>query len=440
MENTEEVNVKNEVQGMIDKTVTEKATEINKSLEETKKTIEKSLEDKTTETEGKVSAAEAKIKSLEEQTETLKKDLDEKTETIKELGKSLKDNAETKARRETYKQIICKSVSENADKIKGLSGTGQNFEVLKAADTITVTGNLLNADGSPNTSYITDFEQGITPIQQRVPFMRELARTTAINTKYAEWVEEGEGEGDAGMTKEGVLKPLTDTKWVVRSAETKKVAARSKFSMETLEDIDWAAAEIANDLSSKVLLKEDTQILKGDGTGDNYKGVLAYAQPFTVSATVNPEFYQKVSGANRLDVLRTAVAMIASDEFMPNVILLHPVDAAMMDMTKDLTDNYILPPFTTAQGVDVRNVLIKENTGIDRGTFLVADMTKANYRIRKDLRIEFGRDGDDFSKNMFTAIAEVRGVHYIKENHKKAFIKGSFASAITMINATVPTP
>jgi len=236
------------------------------------------------------------------------------------------------------------------------------------------------------------------------------------------------------MVAEKGKKPQTDTKWIVRNEKTKKVAVRTKVSEETLEDIDWAAVEIASDLSSKVLLKEDSQILSGDGTGENYKGVLLYAQPFAVSATVNSEFYQKVKGANRLDVLRTAVAVIASDEFMPNVILLHPVDAALMDLTKDLNDNYILPPFTTAQGVDVRNVVIKENTGITKGTFLVADMTKSNYRIRKELGIEFGRSGEDFENNLYTIIAELRGVHYIKENHKKAFVKGNFETAITMLN------
>ena len=437
MENPEEKNVKEEVQGMITKSVDEKAVEVNKSLEETRK----SLETKHSESAERITASEAKIKSLEEQAAETKKELEEKTETIKELGKSLKENKVEKQRKETYAEIIRKSVIEKAEEIKKLDSSEAKIKVEKAADVVTIGGSLIDGDGNAATGYISDFEQGVTNIQRRTPNMRNLVRTRGITTAYAKWVEEVEGQGSPAPTGENVTKPQMDIKWLENEAKVKKIPVFTKISEEALEDIEWAADEIASELSEKVLIEEDNQILNGDGTGDNYKGIMAYAPVFTVSSAANTAFYQKIAGANRLDVLRTAVAIIASKNFSANTIILNPVDAALIDMTKDLTNNYILVPFTTVNGTELRRITIIEDNGIDVNKFLVGDMSKSNYRIRKDLSIIFGREKDDLTKNLYTIVAELRGCHYIKNNHVNAFLKGEFTTAITMLDeVTTVTP
>jgi hypothetical protein len=60
-------------------------------------------------------------------------------------------------------------------------------------------------------------------------------------------------------------------------------------------------------------------------------------------------------------------------------------------------------------------------------------MSKSNYRVRRDLSIVIGRDADDLTKNLYTVVAEIRGCHYIKNNHVGAFVKGTFSTAITAI-------
>ena len=134
-----------------------------------------------------------------------------------------------------------------------------------------------------------------------------------------------------------------------------------------------------------------------------------------------------------MDVLRTAVALIRKNKFRANYIAINPVDAALMDMEKGTDGHYILPPFVTADGTKVAGTTVIESFSIDEGSFLVGDFTKSNLRIREEININLGYENDDFTKNMVTILAEMRAVHYIKKHHVKAFVKGTFAAAITAI-------
>ena len=81
----------------------------------------------------------------------------------------------------------------------------------------------------------------------------------------------------------------------------------------------------------------------------------------------------------------------------------------------------------------VKGVPVIENVGITAGTFLVGDFTKSNLRIREDLNIQVGYVNDDFTKNLMTILCEARAVHYVKANHYKAFVKGTFSTAKTAL-------
>ena len=50
--------------------------------------------------------------------------------------------------------------------------------------------------------------------------------------------------------------------------------------------------------------------------------------------------------------------------------------------------------------------------------------------------IEIGLDGNDFTKNMRTILAEWRGQLFIQENDQTAFVTGTFATT----NAALETP
>jgi HK97 family phage major capsid protein len=197
-----------------------------------------------------------------------------------------------------------------------------------------------------------------------------------------------------------------------------------------IQDLPFMQREINTELMELVALKLDSQILSGDGTGNNLVGILQNAIAWSAGS-----FALTVPLANELDVLRVAIAQIETALFQANYIIMHPTDVAKFDTNKTSTGEYTQPMiYTDLNGVKRYNgIEIISNTGITVGTFLVGDFTKSNLRVREDMNIQVGFVNDDFTKNLFTVLCEARATHYVKTNHYGAFVKGTFSTAKTAL-------
>ena len=319
-----------------------------------------------------------------------------------------------------------KSFSDQIELLKKSSGNNVNLDV-KAATSITL--------GSyAGTALTTEIDRSIVGPQTNMPFFRDIVNVAPIRGNKVTWINKSAVSNGAGMTAEGASKTQISWTYSEESADVKKITAYVKVSKEALDDLDFLRSEINTDLRQEIELKLDEQIAEGSGVGQNLKGILTYAPTFAVAGT---SLAAAVDGANRLDVLRSAVALIRKAKFRANYIAINPVDAALMDMEKGNDNHYILPPFVTADGTRVAGTTVIESFSIDEGSFLVGDFTKSNLRIREEININLGYENDDFTKNMVTILAEMRAVHYIKLHHVPAFVKGTFAAAIALIKKPV---
>ena len=319
-----------------------------------------------------------------------------------------------------------KSFSDQIELLKKSSGNNVNLDV-KAATSITL--------GSyAGTALTTEIDRSIVGPQTNMPFFRDIVNVAPIRGNKVTWINKSAVSNGAGMTAEGAAKTQISWTYSEESADVKKITAYVKVSKEALDDLDFLRSEINTDLRQEIELKLDEQIAEGSGVGQNLKGILTYAPTFAVAGT---SLAAAVDGANRLDVLRSAVALIRKAKFRANYIAINPVDAALMDMEKGNDNHYILPPFVTADGTRVAGTTVIESFSIDEGSFLVGDFTKSNLRIREEININLGYENDDFTKNMVTILAEMRAVHYIKLHHVPAFVKGTFAAAIALIKKPV---
>ena len=323
-------------------------------------------------------------------------------------------------------QFESKAVADAIHALKNNRAASVPLEV-KAVTSITL--------GSyAGTSLTTEIDRSIIAPPTNMPFFRNIVNVAPIRGNKVTWINKSATEGAAGMTAEGAAKTQISWTYSEDNADVKKITAYVKVSKEALDDLDFLRSEINTDLRQEIELKLDEQIAEGSGVGQNLKGILTYAPAFAVAGT---SLAAAVDGANRLDVLRSAVALIRKAKFRANYIAINPVDAALMDMEKGDDNHYILPPFVTADGTRVAGTTVIESFSIDEGSFLVGDFTKSNLRIREEININLGYENDDFTKNMVTILAEMRAVHYIKLHHVPAFVKGTFAAAIALINKPV---
>ena len=405
------------------------------------KELEKLIDDGLNEVKSKVdtvtketkSELTAEIKALEQKLEEVKgagatlEYVEKMQSQLNELELSLKNKVqntiETKSIREQLGEIFNEEKTINTLKeLSEKSNTNLRFEI-KAVGTIL----RANYTGSIGTTY---FDSEIAKAPKRKPFLRDIVRSFPVNADTITFVDKFAKDGGAGMTAEGAKKSQIDWRYEEKDVKVQKATCFVKVSKEALQDLAFLQSEINGELMDEVKLKLDSEIYNGNGTAPELKGILTYVSDMVVTGT---PFNAKIDKANEFDVLRVAAALIANNGFQANYALVNPMDSAKMDLTKSSEGVYIMPPFTTADGQNIAGLTVVENTGVAVGSFVVGDFSKSNLAIREEVNINIGYENDDFTKNLVTILAEMRAAHYIKEQHKKAFVKGTFESAITLI-------
>lgn len=369
------------------------------------------------------------IKEADGKSTALKTLLEEMQSQHDKLSAKVKDFAtgtenKVKSWNEQTEEGLEKHIESLSSMKDNMKAPGVSFS-MKAAGTITIAGNY-----SGGTVGLSSFDPEFARIQRRKPFMRELVRVLTTDNLYIAWAEQANPDpGVAGQVAEGAAKPQTDFDMIERSAKVEKTAVWIKVSKEALADIKFLRSEIDTELRELVELKLDEQILSGNGVSPNLKGILEYAPTFVNSGL-------SVSTANRYDVLIAAIAQVVAANFMPDTVVLNPVDFYQMQLTKDSQGRYLIPPFLSDGNLNVGGLRVVPNNGVTAGTFLVGDFKKDNLAIREEFNVQIGYVNDDFTKNLVTILAELRAVNYIKTNHVNAFVKGTFSVAEWLLEAT----
>jgi HK97 family phage major capsid protein len=349
--------------------------------------------------------------------------------------KSLKEVAPV-AQFKSVEQELVDQLSLKKSEIDSIKDGDSKKIVLsvKAAATMT-TGNVTAVGTGGLSMLLNQFESGITPLPRSAPFFADLFASAPTSGNTISYAEMKNPDGGAGMTGEGSAKTQADFDLVEAKTNVRKITSYIKTSKEALDDIPALAGEINNELVTLIKLKKDSEVLSGAGTGNTLSGVITNATAFTGGALA-----LAVVTPNNYDVLVAGITQIATAEvisgqpagFMANVIVMNPSDVALMKLTKDANKNYIFP-VTLPGSTSVMEVPVISNARMTAGDFLIMDSSKGNLRIKEDITLSVGYENDDFTKNLVTILAEMRLAFYIKSQHVKAFVKGTFSTAITAL-------
>ena len=358
------------------------------------------------------------------------KDLETKGEEVTALKTSIEEvilrvlDLENKGVPANVAQTLETLLAEKAEDLKAMkdNSSGSVRIAFKVAGTMALSTNV--------TGQIPQAERetGITRIVRRNPFILELVNVGSIMSNVWEWVEQKNLDGGAAMTAEGAAKSQADFDLVLASATVKKVTAYIKVTKEMLDDVALMRSEIDQELTELINLKIDEQLLSGAGSGNNLTGIITNATAWAAGA-----FALSIPTPTKWDVLRTAINQVRVNLFEPTYIVMHPTDVTSMELSKDSTGQYIMPPFAAVDGSIVSGIRVVANTGVTIDKFLVGDFNKAGVRFREGLTINVGYENDDFTKNLVTILAEARLVQRVKSNHYGAFVYGDFSDAVTAL-------
>ena len=382
----------------------------------------KSLDDMKKEMEG--FATDEQLKGIQEKVDKQINEMKNLQNAYEKQMKAMKSKAE-KSIKDQFKSAFL----EKKDELIKLKDSPDNSVIIKAPVPMTFTASVT---GDHVARVEIDTERYETP--RRSPFVAELVNVGNTNAKTYYYVEKVNREGGATMTAEGAVKPQLDWEYEETSLSPKKLPVIVTISKEMLDDIPNIVNDVYDEIRESIELAMDDQLLNGDGTGDNITGIAENATPFTAGGLAN-----EVTSANKLDVLRAAIAQVSRSEYTPTRIVLSVDDHALLDLQKGDDGHYLMPPFISSGGMVVAGISIVSNTNVPNDTFYVGDFSRYKVKIREGIVIDVGYRGsaDDWVKNFVSFRGEMRFFGFIPASHFGAIVSGTFTVAEALLDPDV---
>lgn len=267
-----------------------------------------------------------------------------------------------------------------------------------------------------------DMRMDIISLPFRKQRVRSLINVGTTSAPVIDYLRHTGGEGGVGFQTEGALKAQADFDFQLVQETVKTIAVFAVVTKQMLADIPRLANFLSNQLTNKWFDFEDFQIVNGDGTGDNFKGLLNQAPTYVpTDGTENTYF----------EYLVDAISQIENINFEANGILMNPLDFKNLLTYKSTTGEFNHPGLI--YGAD--NILrlygtpIVKNNAIAKGTGLVGDFTQAELLVRDGLTFDMSYDdSDNFRKNKVTLRLEAREGFTV--THPTAFRELDFSEIV----------
>jgi len=300
---------------------------------------------------------------------------------------------------------------------------GYEFHVKTLSELNSLTGELPEEDR----------QAGVTPLAKEPVRIINLTPMETTTSATVSWVEVLNETGAPATTVELALIPEKDYEFGVFSATVKKIGVTGKMSNEVLEDLPQLASFVQNELRRDLEIEIDRLLISGNGTTE-IAGILSIAPTFNAT-TVGMN--AQVQNPNIFDVIRVAILQVrkaSKKQYTPNFVVLNSTDVAKLDLTKDANGQYILPPFSTADGMSIKNVVVVENDLVNADEFVLGDFNRFHTPIRRGISIALAtQNEDDFKRDIVAVRLTQRMSAYVKTNEVGAFVQGTISTAITDI-------
>lgn len=295
-----------------------------------------------------------------------------------------------------------------------VSGKSCNVQVKATVSSLTT-----DAAGSAGALVVPDRQSGIIGQPTRPLTIRDLLAQGITSSNTVTYVRETGFTNNAKTKGEGEAFEYSDLKFSEVETTVKNVGHLLKASKNILSD----AAQLESFINQRMVygLKEveDRQLLNGDGSGQNLKGILPQATQFADPATMTKYTI--------IDQLRLAALQAALAGYPASGIVLNPVDWAKIELQKDETGRLIIGNPQDGAIPRLWRLPVVETVALATGSFLTGAFSLAAQVFdREEVGIEIATtNADDFEKNLVTIKCYERLA--LAVYRPEAFVKGTLA-------------
>lgn len=244
---------------------------------------------------------------------------------------------------------------------------------------------------------------GMVDIKFRRLTVKDLLAQGSMDNPAVSYLVETVATNAADAVARGGLKPESALALDTVTESAKKIATTLTTDDEILDDLSFAASYIDGRLTIFVELREEDELLNGDGTGAHLTGLMNRAGLAPAVA---------LGTDTRFDAIYKQISAIRTTAFIdPDGLVINSADWTEFKLAKDLNGQYYGGgPFVQGVGDTLWGLPVAVTPAIANGTALVgAFRSCAQVLERKGLTVEAtNTNEDDFTHNRVTFRAEKR--------------------------------
>lgn len=262
---------------------------------------------------------------------------------------------------------------------------------------------------------------GIDVMPKQRLFIRDLIAPGRTTSPAIFWVQQTGFTNAARVVAENTTKPYSDIAFDTKITPVTTIAHMFKASKQILDDFAQLQSTIDAEMRYGLKYAEESEILFGDGTGVHLHGIVPQASVY------DPAF--EPDAMTQIDQLRLAMLQSQLARLPASGHVLHFIDWAKIELTKDTLGRYIIGNPLSLAGPTLWGLpVVATELAAFLGKFLTgAFQTGAQIFDREDANVVISTENaDDFEKNMISIRCEERLALAVKR--PEAFIYGTFAT------------
>ncbi|QQK88349.1 major capsid protein [Providencia phage PSTRCR_117lys] len=253
-------------------------------------------------------------------------------------------------------------------------------------------------------------------------FIRDLIAPGKTQSPAIFWVQQTGFTNKAAVVPENTTKPYSDIEFATKITPVTTVAHMFKASKQILDDFSQLQSLVDAEMRYGLKFVEEQEILFGDGSGAHLHGIIPQASKYKAEFSVEKQ--------NGIDDLRLAMLQSQLARFPASGHVLHFIDWAKIELTKDSLGRYILANPASLTGPTLWGLpVVATETAAFKGKFLTGAFNAgAQLFDREETSVVISTENaDDFEKNMISIRCEERLALAVKR--PEAFVYGDFTVA-----------
>lgn len=253
---------------------------------------------------------------------------------------------------------------------------------------------------------VTDRFQELTDLGRRPLTMRDIIRVLRTDSDLVEFVRQTARTNAAAPVAEATassgssgVKPESSMTFEVVQTPVKTIANWIPVTRQAVADVPQMRDLIDTELRDNLAEELDEQIVAGDGTGQNFTGLL------NTSGTQSQAWDTDILTTTRK--ARTLVRTVGRRT--PSAYVLHPTDWQTIDLLQDNEARYFFGGPMVLGTPRLWGLPVVENEAMTQGTGMVGDFRRAALWDRQDTQILVSDSHSDFFiRNLLAILAELR--------------------------------